>query len=152
MSLCGAPDGEESERSVESVHSQLCIANVVALDDYNLNREVGQEISRAWIQKSVPEEEHIENHGVYRETIPLGGHVPESELEVSYTVYRPHRRKDGGIRFGGQTVTGELWVVWVERRLLDPPLPLQWVELYGTTGSSPGRIGTTPEGDMDISA
>lgn len=151
MSLCGAAEEEESERSVESVHSKLSIANAVALDDYNLFREEGEEISPAWIRKSIPEEEHIEDNGVYRETIPVGEHVPENELEASYTVYRPHRRKDGGMRFGGQTVNGDLWVVWVERRLLDPPLPLQCFESDGTTGSSPGGVGTTPDGDMDIS-
>ncbi|KAF1355589.1 hypothetical protein BDV97DRAFT_366726 [Delphinella strobiligena] len=151
MSLCGGPGEDESERSVESVHSQLSIANAVALDDYNLNRE-GQEMSRAWIQKSDPEDEDIEDNGVYRETIPVGGHIPKNELEASYTVYRPHHRKDGGMRFGGQNVFGELWVVWVERRLLDPPLPLQCAESDGTTGSSPAGVETTPEGDVCISA
>ena len=150
MSLCGAPGEEESERTVESVHTQLSIANAVALDDYNLNREEGEEISRAWIKKSDPEEEHIEDSGVYRETVPVGGHIPKEELEASDTVYRPHRRKDGGMRFGGQNACGELWVVWVERRLLDPPLPLQYVESDGTTGSSPGGVETTPEGDTAI--
>ncbi|KAH0363886.1 hypothetical protein KCU65_g7124, partial [Aureobasidium melanogenum] len=137
QSLDVHPGRRTSEQDLLGVYTDLKTANAAAHDWYNTNP--------AWLRRltipkhPTPEHESLRD-GKYRD-MP---HNEGRDDDFNDRIAEVRLRHDDGLRFGTCNQWGEISVVWVERRQLDPPT------IPASTRPKKREIIYLPNGGMEI--